>query len=92
MNFLFWGLTISVIGKVLLAAGVLIAHSGIAHEMRIDKTVLKGFKIERILTLVGIVLIVFGYLMEIYFYGFATTLLTCFGAECMASLSGAVSP
>ena len=92
MNLLFWGLTISVIGKVLLATGVLIAHSGIAHEMRIDNAVLKGFKTERILTVVGIVLIIFGYLMEIYFYGFATTLLTCFGAECMASLPAAISP
>lgn len=83
MNFLFWGLTISVIGKVLLAAGVLIAHSGIAHEMRIDNAVLKSFKVERILTLTGIILIVLGYLMEIYFYGFATSFLTCFGTECM---------
>jgi hypothetical protein len=92
MNFLFWGLTISVIGKMFLASGVLIAHSGIAHEMRIDSAVLKGFKIERVLTIIGVVLIILGYLMEIYFYGFATTLLTCTGAECMASLPAAISP
>ena len=82
MNLLFWGLTISVIGKIFLAAGVLIAHSELAHEMKVDKEVLASFRVERILTIVGILLIVFGYAMEIYFYGFATELLTCLGSEC----------
>ena len=82
MNLLFWGLTISMIGKVMLAAGVLIAHTEMAHEMKIDNLVLKSFKLERILTAVGIVLIVAGYFMEIYFYGFTTTMLTCAGNEC----------
>ncbi len=82
MNFLFWGLTISVIGKILLATGVIIAHSELAHEMRVDKEVLKSFRLEKTLTIAGILLIIFGYGMEIYFYGFATELLTCFGREC----------
>ena len=82
MNLLFWGLTVSMVGKVLLATGVLIAHTELAHEMKVDNLVLKSFKLERILTAVGIVLIIVGYFMEIYFYGFATTLLTCAGTEC----------
>lgn len=82
MNLLFWGLTVSVIGKILLAAGVLIAHTEIAHEMRIDSEVLKSFKLERWLTLAGIVLIILGYFIEIYFYGFDTILLTCSNEEC----------
>ena len=89
MNLLFWGLTVSLIGKVLLAAGVLLAHFEIEHERRIDQLVLKTFRIERVLTIAGILLIVGGYFMEIYFYGFTTSLLTCSGPECVASV-GAV--
>lgn len=87
MNLLFWGLTVSLFGKVMLAAGVLIAHNKISHERRIDKLVLKSFRLEMLLTLAGLLLIVVGYAMEIYFYGFDTPLLTCSGAECAASLS-----
>jgi len=81
MNILFWGLTIGMIGKVMLAAGVILAHTGIAHEMKIDAKVLNYFKIERELTILGLILIVLGYFMEIYFYGF-TPLLTCTLGEC----------
>lgn len=82
MNLLFWGLTVSVAGKVMLAWGVLAAHSELAHEKRIDKEVLKTFRFERILTIIGLILIVGGYAMEIYFYGFTTDLLTCSGEQC----------
>lgn len=81
MNLLFWGLTIGVIGKVLVVSAVLISHSELAHEKRVDKLVLKSFKLERTLTLAGLILIVAGYSMEIYFYDFVS-LLTCVGAEC----------
>jgi uncharacterized membrane protein len=88
MNLLFWGLTISVVGKILLAAGVIIAHTELAHERRIDNEVLQSFRLEMVLTVVGILLIVLGYAMEIYFYGF-TPLLTCSGNECGALLINA---
>ncbi len=82
MNMLFWGLTIGTIGKVLLGIGVVIAHSGIVREQRIDPNVLRGFRMEHSLTILGLILIVVGYFMEVYFYGFATNLLTCFDTEC----------
>lgn len=82
MNLLFWGLTVSVIGKVMLAVGVLWAHSELAHEHRIDLRVLKSFRVERWITITGLLLIVLGYFMEIYFYNFATSMLTCFGEAC----------
>lgn len=88
MNILFWGLTIGVIGKIMLAIGILIAHSGIVKEQKIDLAVLKGFKLEHTLTIIGIALIVIGYFMEIYFYGF-TPFLTCTGSECSAALLNA---
>jgi len=81
MNLLFWGLTVSMLGKVLLALGVLIAHTELAHERRIDKLVLKSFRIEHTLTIAGLAFIVAGYGMEVYFYDFVS-MLTCFGEEC----------
>ncbi len=85
MNLLFWGMTISVVGKVFLVVGVLKAHSEIAHEHRIDAKVLRTFKTERWLTIIGLALIVIGYTLEVYFYGFAN-MLTCSGTECAAAL------
>ena len=81
MNLLFWGLTVSLIGKVLLATGVIVAHSKIAQEHRIDSAVLKSFKREQVITVIGIILIIIGYCMEVYFYGF-TELLTCTTGQC----------
>lgn len=85
MNLLFWGLTISVIGKILLAAGVLMAHSQIEHEHRIDAKVIRTFHKERAMTILGITLIIIGYGMEIYFYGYTTNMLTCQSVECDAA-------
>lgn len=88
MNILFWGLTIGTLGKVLLAIGVIIAHSGILHEHRIDKEVLRRFRFEHTITIFGVILILVGYFMEVYFYGF-TPFLTCSGTECSAAILNA---
>lgn len=73
------------IGKVLVAVGVIIAHLEIAHERKIDLEVLKSFRLELILTFIGLFMIVAGYFMEIYFYGY-TPLLTCDTDQCGAAL------
>ena len=86
MNLLFWGLTVGVIGKVFLAVGVLIAHTELAHERKIDQLVLKSFRIEHSLTIAGLILIVAGYGMEVYFYDFIS-LLSCSGDDCAVSAS-----
>ena len=85
MNLSFSGLTVGVVGKILLAAGVIIAHTELAHERKIDDEVLNSFKLELVLTIIGIILIVLGYLIEIYFYGL-TPLLTCDALECGAAV------
>lgn len=82
MNLLFWGLTIGIIGKVMLGIGVLVAHSQLAHERRVDQAVLRSFRTEHILTVTGIILMAAGYFMELYFYGLLS-LLTCFTDECL---------
>ena len=84
MNLLFWALTVGVIGKILLAVGVLIAHNELAHERKIDQLVLKSFRLEHSLTVAGIILIVAGYGMEVYFYDFIS-MLTCGGHDCAQS-------
>lgn len=90
MNLLFWGLTIGLSGKILLVVGVLLAHNQIAHEQKIDNLVLRSFRKEKVLTILGLLLIIVGYLMEVYFYGFAQ-MLTCSGAECAANLGTLIS-
>lgn len=90
MNLLFWGLTIGLAGKILLVVGVLLAHTQIAHEQKIDNLVLMTFRKERLLTVLGLLFIIIGYLMEVYFYGFAQ-MLTCSGAECAAALGALIS-
>ena len=90
MNLLFWALTVGVTGKVLLAVGVLIAHTQLAHERVVDQLVLKSFRLEHTLTIVGLILIVAGYLMEIYFYNFIS-LLTCFGNDCALNAAAILS-
>ena len=82
MNILFWALTLGAIGKICLAVGVLIAHTELAHEKKVDQLVLKSFRLEHTLTLIGIFLIVIGYFMEIYFYDFLS-LLDCTGEACL---------
>ncbi len=88
-NILFWALTVGVIGKVFLAVGVLIAHREIAHERRIDQLVLKSFRIEHSLTIAGLILIVGGYFMELYFYDFIS-LLDCVGDQCITHAAALV--
>lgn len=90
MNILFWALTIGVIGKLLLAGGVLMAHTTLAHEHRVDGKVLKAFRMEHTLTLIGIALIVLGYFLEMYFYGF-TPFHSCELGTCGAAINAAIS-
>ena len=86
MNLLFWALTVGTIGKVLLGIGVLFVHHKMAEERIIDLDVLKSFRLEFIMTAIGIVLIVAGYGLELYFYDMVS-MLTCFGEECALSAS-----
>ncbi|MCD5381794.1 MAG: hypothetical protein LR017_00580 [Candidatus Pacebacteria bacterium] len=89
MNLLFWALTIGVIGKVMLAVAVLRAHIAILHEHKIDGVVLDAIKRERWITIIGLMLIVTGYLLEIIFYGY-TPMLTCAFGECAAAINEAL--
>ena len=67
---LFWGLTLGVVGKVLLGGAVIMVHSKITDEKRIDGIVLMEMRHERNIALLGIALMIAGYLLELAFYGF----------------------
>jgi hypothetical protein len=81
MSILFWGMTLGVLGKILVAIGILRVHYVMAMEKSIDEIVIRSFLFEKILTFAGIALLVFGYFLELYFYG-GTELLTCALADC----------
>lgn len=82
MSILFWGLTVGVIGKILIAIGILRVHFVMAREHKIDAKVIRSFAAEKLLTLFGIALLIIGYLLELYFYS-PTSFLTCLGDECL---------
>lgn len=85
MNVLFWGLTLGVLGKVLVVLAVLHMHHSLISEHKIDKKVILSYRQERVLTFIGLFLIVFGYLLEVYFYS-PTPLFTCHGEKCAAAV------
>ncbi len=85
MNLLFWGLTIGVAGKIILGTAVLLVHLKIFEERKIDRAVLKSIRTEHLLTILGILLIVAGYVLEVAFYN-GVDLFRCNGADCAALL------
>lgn len=70
MDLLFWGLTVGMIGKVLLGYTVISVHWKIVKEHKIDGAVLDEIRRERNIAIFGILLIVAGYLMEVSYFGF----------------------
>lgn len=89
MNILFWGITLGVIGKIILGIAVIRVHMNILAERKIDNIVLKSMKRERVVTFFGILLIVVGYVLEVYFYS-GMNLFTCAGADCAAAIVNAL--
>lgn len=81
MNILFWGVTLGVMGEVLVVLAVLHMHHSLVKEHRIDKKVILSYRQERWLTFIGLLLIVTGYTLEASFYG-PTDLFTCSGETC----------
>ncbi len=92
MSLLLWGLTIGTVGKLILGIAVMRVHVGILREHRIDDAVLHAIKRERYVTLIGLVLIVLGYVLEVLFYSGSTEFFTCSGVECVAAINAAFSP
>lgn len=65
MNLEIIGITLDVIGKILLGLTVLLVHHKILKERRIDQYVIKEIKLEWTLGILGISLMVIGYVFEL---------------------------
>jgi hypothetical protein len=89
MNLLLWGLTLGTIGKLILGIAVLRVHIRIFEEHSIDGVVLKAIKREYYITVLGLVLIALGYVLEVLFYNGSTQFLDCIGSECSGLIQAA---
>lgn len=69
---LYLGLTLGMLGKLMLGFAVWRVHAYIIREHKIDGVVLRAMKRERYVTALGIVLLLVGYLLEMYFYSTST--------------------
>ena len=65
MNIAFIGKLLDVLGKVMLGLSVLNVHRRVLKEHKIDKAVFHEMKQESIVTVIGIVLIVIGFLLQV---------------------------
>ena len=72
MMFLYLGLTLGTIGKIVLGVAVMRVHSRIAQEHKIDGAVVRAITREKYITGASILLIVLGYVLEMVFYATST--------------------
>lgn len=90
MNLLFIGMTMSVIGKGLLALGIIWVHVTMANERRIDDLVIRSFRTELIVTITGFALILVGYMIEVSAFGGFQNFASCVGPECTGAALNAL--
>jgi hypothetical protein len=90
MSLLFLGMTLSVIGKGMLGLAIIWVHVTMATERSIDEQVIKAFRRETILTVIALILIAIGYLLEVSAMGGFSSMIYCSGVECSAALSEAL--
>jgi len=61
----FWATTFDFVGKILIAIMAVLVHRKIIKERKIDTKVLHDMHLEEILGILGILLIVLGYVLKI---------------------------
>lgn len=70
MIILIAGMTIGLIGKVMLGIAVIRVHMHLALERKVDSDVISAIKREKYVTAAAIILMVVGYILEtLYFLG-----------------------
>ena len=60
--------TLEILGEVLLGVTILNVHFHVMKEHKIDKDVLKQMKLEQVLGILGVCLIILGFLIEVFIY------------------------
>lgn len=61
----FIGFTLDAIGKVMVAFTAIMVHHRVRQERKIDAAVFKSMKREQIIGVIGIVLIIVGYFLQV---------------------------
>ena len=61
----FIGLTLEFAGTLLISISVLLVHSRVVKEHKIDESVVRQIKKEKWVTVSGIILIIIGYLLQV---------------------------
>ena len=61
------GFTLHTIGEIFIALTVLLVHHQVLHEKKIDMKVIRGMGIEQKLGIIGVLCIVIGYFLQVYF-------------------------
>jgi hypothetical protein len=59
--------TLDLIGKILIGIAVVRVHGRVGHEMKIDKKVLRGFRREKWWTYAGILFLVWGWVLHVFY-------------------------
>jgi hypothetical protein len=65
MEIEFIGFTLDVVGKILVAYTTIMVHHRFWKEHKIDEAVFVTMKRERLIGILGVVLIIIGYLLQI---------------------------
>lgn len=61
-----FGITLDVIGTILIAIMALKVHHNVIKERKIDSEVFEEMKLEQFLGIAGIVLLIVGYILQIF--------------------------
>lgn len=59
------GFTLDVIGKVMVAFTALMVHYRFRKEHKVDERIFKSMRREQVLAIIGILLIIIGYFLQI---------------------------
>lgn len=65
MNLEFLGFTLDVIGKIMVAYTAIAVHRRVWKEHKVDEVVFRAMKKEQVIGIIGIILIIIGYLLQI---------------------------
>lgn len=65
MNIAFIGFTLDVVGKILVAYTALMVHYRFWKEHKVSEAVFENMRRERFIGLLGIALIILGYILQI---------------------------
>jgi len=68
MDSLILGLTIKTIGEVIIGISIIRVHNRIMQEHKLDRKVYRSIRNEKFWGLIGVILIIAGYLLEVSSY------------------------